>query len=72
MWQFTLNPLISKLCFERKSSVAPFTSVIWFLSYARHNMQTVKGVRNWSKFIDDASDDPDAIDASDSDDDRLV
>lgn len=35
------------------------TSVISFLFYARHNMQTVQSVRNWSESIDDASDLPD-------------
>lgn len=35
------------------------TSVICFLYYARHNMQTVQSVRNWSESIDDASDLPD-------------
>lgn len=40
------------------------TSVIWCLSYAKHNMQTVKGVRNLNEFIDVA---PDVIDTSDSD-----
>lgn len=48
------------------------TSVISFLFYARHNMQTVAGVRNWSESIDDALDLPNVIDASDSDDDCVL
>lgn len=48
------------------------TSVISGFFYARHNMQTVAGVRNWSESIDAASDLPDVIDASDSDDDSVI
>lgn len=48
------------------------TSVISFLFYARHNMQIVTGVRHWSESINDASDLPDVIDASDSDDDSVI
>ena len=48
------------------------TCVIWYLSYARHNDETVQGVRNWSTTIDDASDLPEIIDASDSDDDSVL
>lgn len=43
------------------------TSVIWFLFYASHNIQTAKGVRNWCESIDDATDLPEVIVASDSD-----
>ena len=46
---------------------AHITSVIWYLSCARHSGRQVAGVRNWAETIDDASRLPDTIDASDSD-----
>lgn len=48
------------------------TSVIWLLSYDRHNIQTVKGVQNWGETIDDASDLPKVIDVRDSDEDSVI
>lgn len=46
---------------------AHVTSVIWYLSYARHN-NNVKGVRNWTNCVEDAARIPDPIDESDDDD----
>ncbi|XP_061176014.1 uncharacterized protein LOC133184966 [Saccostrea echinata] len=48
------------------------TSVVWFLAHARHEVDSVKGVRNWSTSVNDASDLPEIIDESDSDEDSDV
>lgn len=42
------------------------TSVIWYLSFGRHQ-ESLKGVRNWTTSLEDASDIHDVIDGSDSD-----
>ncbi|XP_062622155.1 uncharacterized protein LOC134283681 [Saccostrea cucullata] len=42
------------------------TSVVWYLSFGRHQ-ELVKGVRNWTTTLEDASDVQDIIDESDSD-----
>lgn len=46
---------------------AHITSVIWYLSYMRHEASPFKGIPNWSDTIEDASRIP-TIDESDSDD----
>ncbi|XP_062588938.1 uncharacterized protein LOC134250590 [Saccostrea cucullata] len=46
------------------------TSVIWFLSFARHRENPKIGVRNWCSYVDDAAALP--VDDSDSDEDSLV
>ena len=47
--------------------------IVWYLSYGRHQ-ESVKGVRNWTTELEDASDIPEVIDDSDSsdDDDNIV
>lgn len=40
------------------------TIVIWFTPYARHNIKTAKGVKNWFKSIDDTTDLSDVIDTN--------
>ncbi|XP_062619215.1 uncharacterized protein LOC134280774 [Saccostrea cucullata] len=42
------------------------TSIVWYLSFGRHQ-ELVKGVRNWTTTLEDASDIQDIIDESDSD-----
>ncbi|XP_062618934.1 uncharacterized protein LOC134280537 [Saccostrea cucullata] len=46
------------------------TSVIWFLSFARHRENPKIGVRSWCSYVDDAAALP--VDDSDSDEDSLV
>ncbi|XP_052693754.1 uncharacterized protein LOC128172028 [Crassostrea angulata] len=46
---------------------AHITSVIWYLSYMRHEASPFKGIPNWADTIEDASRIP-TIDESDSDD----
>lgn len=45
------------------------TSVIWYLSFGRYQ-NSLKGVRNWTASLEDASDIPAIIDESDSDEDE--
>ena len=45
------------------------TNVIWYLSFGRYQ-NSLKGVRNWTASLEDASDIPAIIDESDSDEDE--
>lgn len=48
---------------------AHVASVLWYLGYARHIRDLLNiGVRNWGTYVEDASNIPEAIDASDSED----
>ena len=46
---------------------AHITSVIWYLSYMRHEKSALKNIPNWAVAIQDASRDT-VLDESDSDD----
>ncbi|KAK3107904.1 hypothetical protein FSP39_024854 [Pinctada imbricata] len=46
---------------------AHISSVLWYLCFARHNSETVNGVQDWSQYLEDASQLPQLVDESDSD-----
>ena len=43
--------------------------IVWFLSYGRHHLESISGVRDWTSTVEDAARE---IDFSDSDEDDSV